>query len=162
VTVDWGTFRRAAPELARAGERLLFHPGFGFGYLATIDRRGAPRIHPVMPILDGEHLVVFVVPSPKLQDLIRGRGYALHSSQTDQVDDEFLVVGTAEVVRSPSRRVSALEAARGTVGDDHVLVELHVERAMWAHYATPPTWPPTYERWIAADTTPADLERPVA
>jgi hypothetical protein len=42
-----------------------------------------------------------------------------------------------------------------SVGDDHVLVELDVHRAMWARYATPPSWPPTYLRWSVRGGTAA-------
>lgn len=147
--ITWGAFREDAGELAAAGERLLAHPGFAFGYLATVRADGGPRIHPVMPVIEGEHLEVFVVPSPKLEDLRRDGRYALHSSQDEHVDDEFLLTGRAEVVEDAARRAAALAASSGSVGDDHVLVELHIGGAMWAHYGRPPSWPPVYEVWSA-------------
>jgi hypothetical protein len=90
---------------------------------------------------------VFVVPSSKLDDLRRDGRYALHSSQTAEVDDEFCVEGTAEIVDAPERRAAALAAHAASVGAEHVLVELEIERALWAHYSRPPSWPPAYRRW---------------
>lgn len=143
----WDEFAAAEPELAAAGVRLLFHPGVGFGYLATVRGDGSPQVHPVMPLIADGRLQVFVVPSSKLDDLRRDGRYALHSSQTADVDDEFCVEGRAEVVDAPERRRSALAAHAAAVGDDHVLVELGIERALWAHYASPPSWPPAYRSW---------------
>jgi hypothetical protein len=144
---SWGEFETAAPELAAAGRKLLFHPGFGFGYLATVRADGSPQVHPVMPVLAGSCLEVFVVPSPKLADIRRTGRYALHSSQDANVNDEFCVEGSARVLHDAARRAAALASAAGSVGDDHVLVELDIERALWAHYTSPPSWPPSYTRW---------------
>jgi hypothetical protein len=90
---------------------------------------------------------VFVVPSPKLADLRRDGRYALHSAQDEHVNDEFCVEGRAEVVDAEERRAAALAAHPASVGDDHVLVELGVDRALLAQYATPPAWPPSYRSW---------------
>lgn len=144
---SWSEFQADAPDLAAAGRELLFHPGFGFAYLATVRRDGSPQVHPVMPFIVDGRLELFVTPSPKLEDL-RGDGrYALHSSQTESVNDEFCVEGQAVVVDDPDRRSEALAAAAGSVEDDHVLVELRIDRALWAHYSQPPTWPPVYRGW---------------
>jgi hypothetical protein len=102
-----------------------------------------------MPLIAEGRLEVFVVPSAKLDDLRRDGRYALHSSQTAEVDDEFCVEGRAAVVEGPTRREAALAAHPASVEDDHVLVELRIERVLWAHYASPPSWPPTYRRWRA-------------
>lgn len=150
--ITWGAFREDAGELGAAGERLLTHPGFGFGYLGTVRADGAPRIHPVMPVIEGEHLEVFVVPSPKLDDLRRDSRYALHSSQSETIDDEFLLTGRATLVEEGERRTAALAALARSVGDHHVLVELLIDGAMWAHYSQPPSWPPTYESWSSRNT----------
>ena len=146
---SWADFERLAPDLAAAGRDLLFHPGFGFGYLATVRADGSPQVHPVMPFLSEGRLELFVVPSPKLDDLRRDGRYALHSSQDANVNDEFCVEGRACLVTDPVRRAGAIEAATGSVADDQVLVELSVERALWAHFETPPRWPPVYRRWPA-------------
>lgn len=145
----WAEFAAAAPELAGEGRALLFHPGVGFGYLATVRADGSPQVHPVMPLIDDGRLEVFVVPSPKLDDLRRDGRYALHSAQDEHVNDEFCVEGRAVVVDTDERRAAALAAHPASVGEDHVLVELTVERALLAQFASPPAWPPAYRRWSA-------------
>lgn len=145
----WGDFEQAEPELAQAGRSLLFHPGVGFGYLATVRADGGPRVHPVMPLIADGRLQVFIVPSPKLADLRRDGRYALHSTGAADVHDELYITGTAFIVASPARRRSAMQAHPASVADDHVLVELDLSVALWAHYPTPVRWPPAYRRWVA-------------
>lgn len=149
----WGDLERSEPELAQAGRRLLFHPGVGFGYLATVRADGGPRVHPVMPLIADERLQAFIAPSPKLADLRRDGRYALHSTGAADVHDEFYVTGTASVVDSPARRQAALQAHPASVAEDHVLVELDLGAVLWAHYPTPVRWPPEYRRWAAAPAT---------
>lgn len=143
----WADLAAAEPEMASAGWALLSHPGFGFGYLATVRRDGGPRLHPIDPVLAAGHLTAFIVPSPKLEDLRRDRRYALHSCGAEDVHDEFCVSGEATVVTDPTLRDAAAAACPFTPGDDHVLVEFGIDRALWAHYATPPRWPPAYSHW---------------
>jgi len=146
----WAQFEAAEPEMATAGWGLFSHPGFGFGYLATVRRDGGPRIHPINPVLAAGHLVAFIVPSPKLRDLLRDGRYALHSTGAEDVNDEFYLAGTAEPVTDPDLTAASLAACHFTPGEDHVLVELGVETALWAHYSSPPSWPPSYRSWSAA------------
>ena len=145
----WADFETAAPEMAAAGWRLFSHPGFGYGYLATVRRDGGPRLHPINPILAAGRLVAFIVPSPKLADLRRDGRYALHSSGAENVDDEFCVAGRATIPEDQGLRAAALAACHFTPGSDHELVELGIDSALWAHYSTPPSWPPAYTRWAA-------------
>lgn len=145
----WAEFEAAAPEMAEAGWRLFSHPGFGFGYLATVRRDGTPRLHPINPLLAAGRLVAFIVPSPKLGDLRRDGRYALHSTGAENVDDEFCVSGRAEVAQDRWLRDAALAACHFMPGDDHTLVDFSVDSALWAHYSTPPSWPPAYTRWAA-------------
>lgn len=52
----WGTFAASAPELAAfVAERLWAEPS----YLATVRTSGAPRVHPVTPIVTDDGLYVF-------------------------------------------------------------------------------------------------------
>ena len=145
----WAEFATQMPEMAEAGWHLFSHPGFGFGYLATVRRDGAPRLRPINPLLAAGRLVAFIVPSPKLGDLRRDGRYALHSTGAENVDDEFCVTGRAAPVDSPALRQAALAACHFTPGDDHALVDFSVDSALWAHYSTPPSWPPVYTRWAA-------------
>jgi hypothetical protein len=145
----WADLEVGDAEIADAGRRLLFHPGFGFGYLATVRADGGPRLHPVNPIIADGRLWVFVVPSPKLEDLRRDGRYALHSTGAADVDDEFYLDGRARVVDAAAARSAAEAACHFPVPAHHVLVELGLEHALWAHYASPPSFPPDYRRWAA-------------
>lgn len=51
------------PSLAELGEGLLFQFGVGLAFLATIRKDGAPRLHPVCPVLSNEGLYVLVIPN---------------------------------------------------------------------------------------------------
>jgi hypothetical protein len=147
----WARFGADAPELADAGRQLLAVPGFGFGYLATVSAAGSPRIHPINPFVADGHLVAYIVPSPKLTDLREGRPYALHSTGSADVDDEFLVIGHAAHVNDPSLSEVARAACPFAPGPDHVLVELGVERVLWGHYEPRGIFPPHYRRWRSPD-----------
>jgi hypothetical protein len=149
--VTWADLEISAPSIAAAGRRLLWVPGTGFGYLATVRPDGGPRIHPVNVVIADGRLLCFVVPSPKLEDLQRDGRFALHSTGAENVNDEFYIAGRAILQSAdPALRDAALAVLPFRVDDTHVLVELEIDVALWAAYATPPTWPPTYHRWRAA------------
>jgi hypothetical protein len=64
---SWGVFRAAHPSLAAFGVERLGGPP---AYLATVRSDGAPRVHPVTPIIGGDHLFLFMEPtSTKGRDL---------------------------------------------------------------------------------------------
>jgi hypothetical protein len=73
--VTWREFAAQTPELAAVGRELLLidtpeMPGAGLGYLATVKRDGSPRVHPISPAIDDDHLYAFILrSSPKLGDL---------------------------------------------------------------------------------------------
>lgn len=146
----WEAFAATAPELAEAVRRLLWIPGFGFGYLATVGRTGAPRIHPIdVAIADGR-LVTFVVPSPKRDDLRRDGRFALHATQTETISDEAAITGWARERDDDAQlRALATAAMPFDVPAGHALFELELATVRWAEYATPPAFPPTYHRWRA-------------
>jgi len=148
----WHAFELSAPAMAEAGRALLYQFGPGLGFLATVRKDGGPRLHPICPLIVDGRLVAFIGPSPKQRDLLRDGRYALHTFPPDKVDDEFYVTGRAARVDDPARRaaVSAAVAAQGTThGEDDVLFELDIERALHAAYGArgPDAWPPTYTKW---------------
>lgn len=147
----WRDLESADPALAETARTLLTIPGVGgFGYLATVDGSGYPRIHPVMPVWAEGRMLLFVVPSPKLADLRRDGRYALHSTGSEDVDDELLIVGRAVVIEEERElRAAALAACSFEPGEDHVLVELGLERLMWGHYEPRGVFPPQYHVWRA-------------
>jgi hypothetical protein len=146
----WSDLEAAEPAIAAAARRLLWIPGFGLGYLATVRPDGGPRIHPVnVAIVDG-HLVTFIVPSPKLSDVRRDGRFALHAPGSETDNDEAAITGRAiERDGDAAFRTAAAAALPFTVADDSVLFELALETVLWAEYPTPPSFPPAYHRWRA-------------
>ena len=143
----WGHFADTSPELASTARSLLSVPGFGFGYLATVGADGAPRIHPIMPVWAAGSMVTFVGPSPKLLDLERDGRYALHSTGSQDVDDELMIAGRALVRDDDALRAAATAACPFVPAADTVLIELLLGRVMWAHYEPRGVFPPRYVVW---------------
>jgi len=139
------------PEMAAAGQKLLYQFGPGLGYLATVRKDGGPRVHPFCPIVsDGELWAFVLTRSPKGQDLLRDGRYSLHAFPKPDTDDEFYVSGTATVVDDPARRRSVADATTANVGElEETLFALDIERALLAVYETRPQWPPVYTVWRA-------------
>lgn len=124
-------------------------------YLATVDGSGAPRVHPVTPIVAPGRLFVFMEPtSPKGADLDRGSRYALHCAVEDDEGGggEFLVKGTATRVTDPAQRALAGTHAPYDPAERYVLFELLVQEAFSTRYAEDGT--PVRRRWVAATDSP--------
>jgi hypothetical protein len=147
----WEELEREAPELAAGGQSLIYQFGLGLGFLATVRRDGGPRLHPVCPVVAHGGLYVFVIPSPKLNDLRRDGRYALHSFPPAENDDEFAVTGRAMEVSDPDIRARIDAAYQNDAGPEEVLFELNVETCLLARYRHRGAFPPTYTRWNAAD-----------
>jgi hypothetical protein len=101
---SWGEFADQRPDVAAAGRALLYQHGVGLGFLATTRADGGPRVHPVCPLIDGNGLFVFVVPSPKQGDLRRDGRFALHSFPCSDNEDAFYMTGTAVTVEDAATR----------------------------------------------------------
>src|SRR5436309_7770256 len=108
--VTWKEFAASAPALAEAGRSLLNQFGVGLAFLATVRQDGAPRLHPVCPVLSSDRLYVLITPaSPKRYDLMRDGRYALQTfPQPKPGSDELLIAGTAVVVDDPTSRAAVL------------------------------------------------------
>jgi Pyridoxamine 5'-phosphate oxidase len=149
---SWQLLASQQPEMAAAGQKLLYQYGPGLAFLATVRADGGPRLHPVCPTLVDGHLYAAILgASPKRRDLERDGRYALHTFSGPEVDDEFYVTGHA--VRADTAGVEACErglARDGVTSADHVVFEFDIERALWSKYETRPQWPPTYTRWHAS------------
>jgi hypothetical protein len=98
----WGEFAGERPDLADAGRKLLYQFGVGLAFLATTREAGAPRVHPMCPLLTDDGLYAFIVPSPKRNDLHRDGRYAMHSFPADDNEDAFSVTGAAAPVIDPA------------------------------------------------------------
>jgi Pyridoxamine 5'-phosphate oxidase len=98
---SWSDFAAAEPSLAASIRALLQQYGPGMGYLATVRADGAPRVHPVSPVITRTGLYCFIVDSPKRRDLERDGRYALHSYPPEDNDDEAYLTGEAVRVQDP-------------------------------------------------------------
>ena len=151
--VTWQSFAAAAPELAQLGRGLLTQFGVGLAFLATVRRDGAPRLHPVCPVLSDERLFVLITPeSPKRNDLLRDGRYALQTfPQPKAGSDEFYVAGRAHVVEDGATRAAIFRDAKHMADAAEIPFELMLERVMhtrWEHVLTP-QMRPVQQKWRA-------------
>ncbi len=100
----WNEFAALRPDLAGPGRALLSQVGVGLGYLATTASDGAPRVHPMCPVMTDAGLFAFIIPSPKQRDLRRDGRYALHSFPCEDNEDAFYCTGAARTVADDARR----------------------------------------------------------
>ncbi|WP_432833644.1 pyridoxamine 5'-phosphate oxidase family protein [Dactylosporangium sp. CA-092794] len=163
---SWAHFAAAEPSLAAAIRTLICQYGPGLGYLATVRPDGAPRLHPVSPVITDAGLFCFVLPSPKRHDLDRDGRYALHSFPSTDSDDEAYLSGRAVPVTDAPLTAHLATTMRAAPGIDWRLYELTVDLALLVHHDTPTT--ATHTVWKATQphvprrrqngpcTTPAD------
>jgi Pyridoxamine 5'-phosphate oxidase len=120
----WGAFAAVEPELAAfVAERLKAAPA----YLATVRSSGAPRVHPVTPILTDDGLYVFMEPtSPKGTDLRERVAFALHNGVPDNAGTggEASVSGTGQAIDDEAVRATVVAAASYDPEVRYVLFEL--------------------------------------
>ena len=55
--VTWKGFAAASPDLAETGRALLTQFSVRLEFLATVRGEGAPRLHPVCPVLSRDRLL---------------------------------------------------------------------------------------------------------
>jgi len=106
----------------------------GHAFIATSARDGSPRVHPVVALINGGRLFVFVGKhTVKYANLRRDSRYAMHAP-LGQKDEEFLIHGRALPAEDPDSEALAWEAARaiGMTSEDHVLMEFLIDTAHWA------------------------------
>ncbi|HEU0073431.1 MAG TPA: pyridoxamine 5'-phosphate oxidase [Dehalococcoidia bacterium] len=155
--VSWGEFERERPDLAAAGRALFYQWGVGLGFLATTTSQGAPRLHPICPSLTDETLYAFIIPSPKLNDLLRDARYALHSDLTAENEDAFYVTGQVRVVDDPARRATLEQAYLAERPDmdlrhleNQTAVEFLIERCLVTRTAGHGDLDPQHTVWRAS------------
>ena len=150
----WSDFAKQEPKIAALGEQLLFQEKIGKCFLATLRKDGAPRMHPVSLVLHKGHLYTLIPKnSPKCQDLLRDGRYALQAfPQPGEITQEFYISGYALCIQDLATRQNLIDATHILAGDDEVLFELLLERAMYTtleNYATPDEQP-VHLKWRAA------------
>jgi hypothetical protein len=150
----WSEFAAAEPALAEVGRALLFQFGVGLAFLATVRVDGAPRLHPVCPVLSGDRLYVLVTAdSPKRGDLERDGRFALQAfPQPRPGSDELYLAGQARLVTDAGVRTAVLGDARHQADASEVLFELWLERAMHTRWVDPltPQMRPVRTTWRAS------------
>jgi hypothetical protein len=152
--VTWKEFAAAEPDLAETGRSLLFQFKVGLAFLATVRRDGAPRLHPVCPVLSDGCLFVLITPlSPKRVDLLQDGRYALQSfPQPKPGSDEFFIAGRALLVDDPTARADILRDAAHMADASETAFELLIDRVMhtrWEHVLTP-QMRSVHKKWRAA------------
>lgn len=145
----WAQFAADEPELAAYGWELLREEQ-GYAFLATVNRHGAPRVHPVVPfVAEGQLLVSIAINSPKAHDLRTEPRYMLHATVGDN-DTEFAVRGQArEVIDGTNGEWLREQQELNTVDIpvETVLFALEIDRvdaAIWDE------GPPHRQTWRAA------------
>lgn len=146
-TISWGEFAKEEPELAEFGAaRLTEAPA----YLATLRPNGAPRVHPVTPIISSLGLYLFMEPtSPKGKDL-QGRGrFSLHNGVPDNAGSggEFSVTGRGLFIDDPEIWSHVAAASSYTPLDRYVVFELQLSEARCHGYGDVPL--PSTAKWSA-------------
>jgi hypothetical protein len=158
--ITWTEFQRQQPALADAGRRQFYHFGIGLAFLATVRPDGAPRVHPVCPVISEAGLHLLIMAGPKHRDLRRDGRYALHSEACPppRQDDGFALAGRATEVTEAALR----EAVRGQVlaerdgkvwpsFDEDVIFELDVERVLLTLTQADGQFPAGPTIWTAGD-----------
>ena len=128
--MSWKALEESNPELANFGLRRFSN---GIAYLGTVTKKGAPRVHPVTPIIGWGRLFLFMEPtSPKGYDLRRGSRYALHSTVEDVEGGggEFLLTGTGRFIEDAEIRAIAVESSPYSPQDRYILFELSIDSAL--------------------------------
>ena len=149
--MSWNALESEEPGLAAVGRERL---DGRVSYLATVDRSGAPRLHPVTPVIGDGRLFLFMEPtSPKGRDLERGSGFALHCGVENNEGGagEFFVMGTAVQLSDSASREAAARHASYAPADRYILFELLIESAMATAYGESG---PIRRRWQSAETRP--------
>lgn len=146
---SWGDFAAAEPELAAfVADRLRAAPA----YLATVRASGAPRVHPVTPIISPDGLYVFMEPtSPKGGDLRQRGWFALHNGVADNAGTggEASVTGRGRPVEDPAVRAAVAAASTYRPADRYVLFELRPTEVRCNGYGDVTL--PERRGWRAAD-----------
>ena len=132
--MPWKDLETADPPLAAFGRERLHGR---VAYLATSRANGAPRVHPVTPIIGDGRCFLFMEPtSPKGRDLERDARFALHCAVSDDTggSGEFALAGIARRETSAETRGLAAGLASYAPEERYILFELHPRSALATVY----------------------------
>jgi hypothetical protein len=160
VTVTWGEFAKAEPELAQFGAERFAKTGLCL--LGTTRANGFPRISPVEPLIHAERLYLGMMwRSRKALDLLRDPRCVVHNTVADKsgTEGDFKLYGVARDVQDPDERESYGAALKEAIGwrpdTDYHLFEITVAEIGWYRYdgaeqhdirVWRPTWPAARRR----------------
>ena len=151
--VTWKQFAESDPELAALGQGQLFQFGVGLAFLATVRKDGAPRLHPLCPVLYDSHLYIFVPQSsPKREDLLRDGRFAMQAFPPPKEEsEEFYMTGKAVMVSNEQLWKVVRAATKSMVREGETLFELFLERTMYTVYENwgTPDLKPVHRMWRA-------------
>ena len=137
----WSEFAEARPDMARLLLEII--EWIPITYLATVTNNGAPRVHPICPIIAGGRMFVAVAAtSPKRLDLKRDGRYAMHAlpgkwrEVNGQMwgDDEFYITGVARLVEDAETRRLITQTAKHEIRESDWLFQFGIERTMTAYW----------------------------
>lgn len=132
--VSWKDLDSNNPGLAAFGKDRLDGK---VAYLATVRESGAPRAHPVTPIIGNGGCYIFVEsPSNKLKDLQDNGQFCLHCAMTDSSGSsgEFQISGIAEEIIDSVVRLATEAIASYKPSASFVLFELKIAEALGISY----------------------------
>lgn len=109
------------------------------------------------PVLTGDGLYAFIIPSPKQSDLRRDGRYSLHCYPPPDNEDAFYISGRAVEVRTAALRARladqfVAERDRFPVpppADDDALFEFMIDRCLLTRTTGHGDTQPTHEIWVA-------------
>jgi hypothetical protein len=137
---SWKEFSLEEPELANYGKLMLLQTQgrVGLGFLATLRKDGAPRLHPVSLVFSSDHQFMFIPPkSPKCGDLRRDGRYALQAFTQPEKEygTEFYISGVAQSIEDSATRQDIISQTGIHVEEQEQLFELFLDRAMFTTLA---------------------------
>jgi hypothetical protein len=153
---SWSEFEAERPDLAEAGQGLLYQFGVGLAFLSTVRPDGGPRLHPICPVLVHGALTAHIVPSPKREDLHRDGRYALHSFPCPDNEDAIYLTGHARLANGPLADATAAKflAERGIPSEppgfgDGEIFEFLIGRCLLTRTDGHGDWNPRHAVWTS-------------
>jgi hypothetical protein len=123
----WAQFSEEAPNMAALGQRILRN--YGIAYLGTVRPDGGPRVHPVSPVVVGDHMYLGMMPdTPKRRDLDRDPRCVVHTLP-GPMDSEVCISARARRISDDEvDKLIATAPAHVRIARDTIMYKLDIER----------------------------------
>ena len=145
---SWRDLEAASAHIADEGRRLIYAPGEGQAFLATVRGDGPLRIHPISIEIVSGGLYAFINTSPKQGDLREDGRFALHTYHDPAHPAELALRGHARFVADSAERDPIAAAWPFEPDATYDLFEFELESGVLGE-RTADEWPPRYTRWTA-------------